>query len=187
MLRKLHGHEDAAAYTLYTFFVLALVTIMLYGCKSITPPVGTVIERATEAGTVAVELPSPATFERSGLPPGIEAKDVAAVITLMDQPKAGEVLFDKVTGAPIPASSKKSGKSSVTAKNQVLVLKDGRVIAGKAAAEQIATTEKIKPSYAWAWWILAALLALLAVAWAVRSFEPAAKVVASIIGIFRRG
>jgi hypothetical protein len=202
MLRKIDGHEDAVTYTLYAMLALIVLAIAFSGCKSaVVPPVETIIERATEAGTVAFELPSAATFDRFGLPSGVEAKDVAAIITLKDAPvslhdkampgevsfgnaAAGKGVFSKIAAAV--AKKRKKAPANSAAENQVLVLKDGRVIAGKAAAEQIATAEKVKPSYAWAWWLLTALLALLAVAWAARSFEPAAKVVAAVIGIFRR-
>jgi hypothetical protein len=135
-------------------------------------------------GTVMTELPSMQTFDRAELPVGVNPKDVAAVITLREEPiqtfvsgSSSTVVFDK---APAPVVlTKKSAR-------RIVIMKSGEVVAGPVAAEQIVSAETVAPSRMWMIYVGAFIIIIGLVGWGMRQFEPVAKVFTVIIGIFKR-
>jgi hypothetical protein len=149
--------------------VVFMALFSFCSCAKKAPEVS-IIERTSTDGTVSVELPTPQTFERYDLPPTVEAEDVAAVITLHDDPMP-----------MLPDGSKAAKKTK--AAERIVVMKDGRVLAGKEAALKIEEVEKVKPSYAWAWWSLLVLVIAIVVAYITGKLTP---LLSAILGFFKR-
>jgi hypothetical protein len=180
------------------FSLLVLCSCSLFSHHVEETP--SIVERAIESGKANIEIESVATFDRAELPAGIEAKDVFKIITLKDDPiqtfpgeSAAEVIFDKATGQPIsiPPKQPKSSAPASKASREIIVMKDGTVLAGKDAAGQLENLQTVKPSRAWVFWLLAGVTVLLGVTWGVKSlapvFGPAARIVGFVGGLFKRG
>lgn len=166
---------------------LAIIAILTIGCGKHAGP--SLVERTDASGNVSVEIPTEQTYPRDELPAGVAPKDVAAVITL-----TGETESEMAPGPGDPVGNATSvlnslpiGKDKVRKPikqdNQLFVMKDGSVIAGKSAAGKIVSAEKVERSWKWLWWLIGILSALISTAWAVDKFV---KPISLITRVFRR-
>lgn len=151
-----------------------LASTIMFGCWHKGPEIS-VIERTTTTGKVSVEIPAKATFNRNELPPSVDPKDIAAVVTITTEGK-GIILESEptTTGQNAKPAQKKTGK--------LFILKNGRTIAEKSIAPAIDDVQRIKPSYAWAYWTAGIIIALVAVAWTIGRFTTLISALTKLFG-----
>lgn len=163
----------------YFIAVIAIIGILtIDGCGKHSRP--SIIERTDSDGVVSVEIPTEQTYPEDELPAGIERHDVAAVITLTDD--SGETESELAPGPGEPAGTydgmvaqvkkalKPKARKPTKQDNQLFVMKDGRVLAGREAAAKIDSAEKVERSWTWLWWVIGVLAVLMGSAWAVDKF-----------------
>lgn len=140
--------------------ILLCSVFLVFACAKSPAIESPIVEHTKANGGIVMELPTEQTFDRAELPTGIDAKDVAAVITLKDDPitifdsQSSTVKFDKV----------KTPKAA----RRIVVKKDGTITAGAEAEKMIERVEDVKPSYSWLYWVIALLVALGIIGYAVK-------------------
>jgi hypothetical protein len=128
--------------------LLLLSILTLASCASAPLP-----ERVDLASGV-VEIPSTQTFDPKELPAGVETSDVLQIISIDTTTSKRTVLM------PVHTPS-----------GRIFVLKNNRVVAGKGAAAMVKSVETVRRSWAWLWWTLGILAAVIATSRSLERFK----------------
>lgn len=190
-----HVYEALAPLAIIIAFLAAIT--LTEGCGKHNSDGPIIVAKTAQDGSVSVEIPTTKTYPRDELPAGIEAKEIAAVITLADESGHTDSILAPGPGEPVSnvpekivdtlgwAKYLKADSKSKPSKqdNKLYITKDGRVIAGKVAAEKIESAEQVKRSWKWLWWAIGIIIAMLAVAYSTGKLM---KPIELITRIFKR-
>lgn len=207
-----HDSFTVAFMAILVLMALSAVIMLLDGCHkkpSVEAVTSSIVERAVEEGKVVMQLPTTVTFDKYDLPAGVDPKDVAAVVTLKEDPivpapveevspepvktfdgkSAASVSFDKGIKSRVVFPSGHKGPPSKSSR-EIIVMKSGEVIAGVEAAQDIVKSEKVKPSFSWMWWVVVIALVFVAMMVALfelsGSFTPITSLVSFLISMVKR-